>query len=106
MSRSPPNSLPAVTAAQLLEVDRRAVDRFELALIQMMENAGRALARVARERFLAGATGTGRMVVLAGPGGNGGGVSAPSASGQPGRQAADRGGALRGRTVAHHWEVR
>jgi len=87
MSRSPPNSLPAVTAAQLLEVDRRAVDRFELALIQMMENAG-------------------RMVVLAGPGGNGGGVSAPSASGQPGRQAADRGGALRGRTVAHHWEVR
>ncbi|MDF1523035.1 MAG: NAD(P)H-hydrate epimerase [Trueperaceae bacterium] len=74
MSPPRPDAFPAVTAEQMLEVDRRAVERYELALVQMMENAGRALARVARERFLVGANDPGRVVVLAGPGGNGGGA--------------------------------
>lgn len=65
---------PAVTALQMAEVDRRAVECFDLSLVQMMENAGRALARVARERFFEGHAGAGRVAVLTGPGGNGGGA--------------------------------
>lgn len=66
----------AVTASQMAEVDRRAMERFELSLPQMMENAGRALARLARERFFDGHAGAGRVTVMAGPGGNGGGALA------------------------------
>ena len=55
------------------EVDRLAIDVYGITLFQMMENAGRALARLARDRFLAGdARGKG-VLILAGPGGNGGG---------------------------------
>ena len=64
----------SVTAEQMAEVDRRAVEDFGLSLVQMMENAGRALARVARERFFEGHAAAGRVAVLAGPGGNGGGA--------------------------------
>jgi NAD(P)H-hydrate epimerase len=58
----------AVTAAGMREVDRVAVDEVGLRLLQMMENAGRALAwhvRDVRE--------DGTVVVVAGNGGNGGG---------------------------------
>lgn len=64
----------AVTAKQMAEIDRRAMEHYHLSLPQMMENAGRALARVARERFFEGHVGAGRVTVLAGPGGNGGGA--------------------------------
>ena len=64
---------PYVTADQMREVDRLAVDEFGITLLQMMENAGRALARLARQRFLAGDTRGKRVLVLAGSGGNGGG---------------------------------
>ena len=47
-------NLPAVTADQMRQVDELAVRQFHLKLIQMMENAGRALARLAREQFLHG----------------------------------------------------
>jgi len=57
----------AVTAAEMREVDRVAVEEFEISLLQMMENAGRNLARQVRE------TGSEPVVVLAGNGGNGGG---------------------------------
>jgi NAD(P)H-hydrate epimerase len=57
----------AVTAAEMREVDRVAVEEFGLSLLQMMENAGRNLASLVRE------TGSGPVVVLAGNGGNGGG---------------------------------
>jgi NAD(P)H-hydrate epimerase len=59
--------VPAVTAAEMSEVDRVAVDEFGLELLQMMENAGRALAAHVR------AVATGPVTVLAGKGGNGGG---------------------------------
>jgi NAD(P)H-hydrate epimerase len=61
----------AVTAAEMAEVDRVAVDEFGLGILQMMENAGRTLARQVRA---VAAEGSGESVlVLAGAGGNGGG---------------------------------
>jgi NAD(P)H-hydrate epimerase len=52
------------------EVDRIAVDVFGLAILQMMENAGRNLALNALEML---GRASGRVTVLAGAGGNGGG---------------------------------
>ena len=49
------------------------IDDYDIALIQMMENAGRALAHLARARFLEGDPRGRRVLVLAGTGGNGGG---------------------------------
>jgi NAD(P)H-hydrate epimerase len=58
----------------MIEVDRAMVEDFGIDLTQMMENAGRALAELARARFLDGDP-TGHTVhVLAGSGGNGGGA--------------------------------
>jgi NAD(P)H-hydrate epimerase len=59
--------VPAVTATEMRDVDRVAVDRFGIEVLQMMEHAGRALAHVVRERT------DGPVTVLAGNGGNGGG---------------------------------
>jgi len=63
-----PASLPALTTQQMREVDRIMVEDLHIDLLQMMENAGRALALLAADRFRIR-----RVVVLAGPGGNGGG---------------------------------
>jgi len=60
--------IPAVTAAQMREVDRAMVEEFHIELVQMMENAGRSLADLAQQLF--GPVG---VTVLAGGGGNGGG---------------------------------
>jgi NAD(P)H-hydrate epimerase len=57
-----------VTADQMREVDRAMVEDLGISLIQMMENAGRSLARLAAVRFAPQ-----RVTVLTGPGGNGGG---------------------------------
>jgi NAD(P)H-hydrate epimerase len=65
---APASSIPAVTAEQMREVDRVAVEEFNLLLIQMMENAGIRLAELALRRFRPEA-----VAVLCGPGGNGGG---------------------------------
>ena len=62
--------VPAVTAEQMREVDRIAVEEFGLGMLQMMENAGRNLAENVIE-MLAGIDG--EVTVLAGSGGNGGG---------------------------------
>ena len=40
----PTEPIPAVTTAQMIEVDRLMIEHFSIRLIQMMENAGRALA--------------------------------------------------------------
>lgn len=63
-------SVPAVTEAEMREVDRIAVEEFGLGILQMMENAGRTLAGNV-QAMLGGAGG--RVAVLAGSGGNGGG---------------------------------
>lgn len=59
----------------MVEVDRLMVQEFGVSLLQMMENAGRALASVARD-LLGGSATDHRVVVLAGTGGNGGGALA------------------------------
>jgi NAD(P)H-hydrate epimerase len=62
--------VPAVTEEEMRQIDQTAVEEFNLSILQMMENAGRALA----ENALAMLGSRPRSVtVLAGPGGNGGG---------------------------------
>jgi NAD(P)H-hydrate epimerase len=63
--------VPTVTAAQMREVDRITVEELGISLLQMMENAGRALAELTRIHL--GGVRRRRVVVLAGRGGNGGG---------------------------------
>ena len=64
--------VPAVTADQMREVDRIAVEETGPNLYQMMENAGRNLAAMTI-RILGTEWRGKRIVVLAGTGGNGGG---------------------------------
>jgi NAD(P)H-hydrate epimerase len=64
--------VPAVTAEQMREVDRVAVEETGPNLYQMMENAGRNLATLALET-LGENINRSRILVLAGTGGNGGG---------------------------------
>lgn len=67
-------SVPFLTTEQMREVDRLMVEELGIKLIQMMENAGRCLADVARKRFLKGNPTGACVEVLVGPGGNGGGA--------------------------------
>lgn len=64
--------VPAVTAAQMREVDRVAIEETGPNLFQMMENAGRNLAETAIA-MLGARSQLSRILVLAGKGGNGGG---------------------------------
>lgn len=64
--------IPSVTAAQMREVDRLAVEETGPNLLSMMESAGRDLALLAIG-LLGGDWERRRVVVLAGAGGNGGG---------------------------------
>ena len=43
--------LPYLSTDQMIEVDRAMIEDYKIELIQMMENAGRNLAHLARERF-------------------------------------------------------
>src|SRR5262249_6716990 len=70
----PTRPVPELTTAQMVEVDRAMTEDFHIELLQMMENAGRNLAHLARIRFLDGDPRGKRVVVLAGTGGNGGGA--------------------------------
>ncbi len=65
--------VPFITTDQMREVDRAMIDDYDIVLIQMMENAGRELAHLARSRFLEGDPRGRKVLVLAGTGGNGGG---------------------------------
>jgi NAD(P)H-hydrate epimerase len=60
--------VPALTADQMREVDRAMIEDLHIELMQMMENAGRGLACLAIAEFAPTS-----VMVLAGPGGNGGG---------------------------------
>lgn len=66
--------VPYLTTEQMVEVDRAMIEDVGIELIQMMENAGRCLAHLARARFLGGDPRGKGVVVLAGTGGNGGGA--------------------------------
>lgn len=66
--------IPSVDTAEMIEVDRAMIEDYHIELIQMMENAGRNLAHLARMRFLDGDPRDKRVLVMAGGGGNGGGA--------------------------------
>ncbi len=66
--------VPYVTTDQMVEIDRLMIEELHIDLVQMMENAGRAFAHLARQLFLGGNPNRARVVALAGSGGNGGGV--------------------------------
>ncbi len=66
-------SVPYLTTDQMRDVDRAMIEDYHIELIQMMENAGRNLAHLARTRFLDGDPRGRSVVVLSGSGGNGGG---------------------------------
>jgi NAD(P)H-hydrate epimerase len=66
------SAVPWLSVEQMREVDRIMVEELGISLVRMMENAGRSLAQVAR-KLLGGNTAGRSILVLAGPGGNGGG---------------------------------
>jgi len=66
--------IPYLTTDQMREVDRAMIEDYQIELIQMMENAGRNLAHLARYRFLDNEPRGRTVIVLAGKGGNGGGA--------------------------------
>ena len=67
------NQIPFITTDQMQEVDRVMMEDYGISLMQMMENAGKNLARLAQQRFL-NEKRKGTIVILAGSGGNGGGA--------------------------------
>lgn len=64
-------TVPYVSASEMRAVDQAMVSMYGISVVQMMEHAGRLLAVLAVQEFFA--AGPGRVVVLAGSGGNGGG---------------------------------
>ncbi len=64
--------IPVLTTSQMVEVDRLMIEEYQIDLIQMMENAGRNLAELAR-RELAGQVAGKSIACLCGAGNNGGG---------------------------------
>lgn len=68
--------IPCIGTEEMIEVDRLMVEEYGIELIQMMENAGRQLARLGTKRFLDGNPVGKKVVILAGSGGNGGGALA------------------------------
>jgi NAD(P)H-hydrate epimerase len=68
--------VPLLTTSQMVEIDRAMVEDYQISLTQMMENAGRCLAQLARTRFLDSDPRGKNIIVLAGTGGNGGGALA------------------------------
>jgi len=69
----PIGGIPSLDTPKMIEVDRAMVQDYHIELIQMMENAGRNLAHLARRRFLNSDPRGQVVVVLAGRGNNGGG---------------------------------
>lgn len=72
MDSSSTTMLPALSRAQMREVDRLLIEPYGVALLQTMENAGRTLALVAK-MMLDDDLADRPIVVLAGRGNNGGG---------------------------------
>jgi len=64
--------IPVLSTGQMVEVDRLMIEEYQISLIQMMENAGRNLAELAR-RMLGGQVSGRSIAILSGAGNNGGG---------------------------------
>ncbi len=85
--------VPYVSTSQMVEVDRLMIEEYRIEFMQMMENAGRNLAHLARVRFLDGDPRGKKVAVAAGSGGNGGG--AHPGTGRPLRSGCEVGHCLR-----------
>lgn len=68
------SNLPKLSTDQMREVDWLMVNEYRITLLQMIENAGRNLARLAQARFFPEDIKSKEITVLAGSGGNGGGA--------------------------------
>ena len=68
------SDIPYLTVDQMIEVDRSMMEDYKIELLQMMENAGRCLAHLARARFFGGNVSGKKVTVMVGTGGNGGGA--------------------------------
>ena len=68
------SNIPKIDTPQMIEVDRLMMEDYHIELIQMMENAGRCLAILTKERFFNGDVEGKNITILAGTGGNGGGA--------------------------------
>jgi len=68
------SEVPFLDSTQMAEVDRLMVEDYSIELLQMMENAGRNLAVLARAIFLNEIPDGKRVTIFAGTGGNGGGA--------------------------------
>jgi NAD(P)H-hydrate epimerase len=88
LPRLPTSTLPALTATQMAEVDRLAVEEFGVDILQLMEQAGSHLAELVRTELGGDLRGK-RVIVAVGPGNNGGGGLAAA------RHLANRGAAVR-----------
>lgn len=64
------DEIPALTSEQMQVVDQIAICEFNLGILQLMENAGRSLAQLVLSRQ---SEVNRRVIILSGPGGNGGG---------------------------------
>ncbi len=96
--------LPVVTVEQMAEVDRIMIEDVGIALLQMMENAGRNIAELARS-LLGGPLEGQRMAVLAGPGHNrGGGLVAARHLSNKGRTARPAGAGSGGRSLCRRYQ--
>lgn len=65
-------NIPSLTTAQMIEVDRLMIEVYGVSLEEMMENAGRNLAELAKQ-MLGGQVAGHQLIVLCGAGNNGGG---------------------------------
>lgn len=65
-------NIPAITKEQMAEVDRLMIEDYGIQLIQMMENAGRNLAELARQTLVEEISSC-NIAILCGAGNNGGG---------------------------------
>lgn len=68
------DEVPTLDVSQMIEVDRLMTEVYGITLLQMMENAGRCLAILARDRFLDGSPAGKAVTFLVGKGHNGGGA--------------------------------
>lgn len=65
--------IPFLTTKQMREVDRLMIEKYKITLTQMMENSGRNLAQLARQRFIGNKLSQSNVIILSGSGSNGGG---------------------------------
>ena len=72
MLKEIPFKIPSLSTGQMIEVERLMTDCYSITLMQMMENAGRNLAVLAKD-LLGGVVGSKKICVMAGSGNNGGG---------------------------------